>query len=190
MPDPDTALPLRRVYLHSRQVMALAVQMFVLLPTQWRLTSGAMSGLQHTIGTLLLVMLTTSMLLTFSKACFPPALPPSPRHASHLPSHLLLGMLPTCPPTFSKACFPSRAPPRASNARLLWLLLTSLPIHSHPCRQSHHRPSYPTLSQLIFILSHPILSYPIPSYPIPSPSHPIPSHPTATRPIPSHRIAS
>ncbi|KAL1505115.1 hypothetical protein AB1Y20_008874 [Prymnesium parvum] len=43
-------------------VMALAVQIFVLLPAQWRLLSRSMSGMQEAISTGMLVLLTTAML--------------------------------------------------------------------------------------------------------------------------------
>jgi phosphatidylinositol N-acetylglucosaminyltransferase subunit C len=48
-------------------VMALAVQMFVLLPAQWRLLAGSLSGTQHAVATGLLVGLAAAMLLAFSR---------------------------------------------------------------------------------------------------------------------------
>jgi len=53
---------------HVFAVMTLAVQMFVLLPAQLRLLSGSLSSAQHTVGTGLLVLLTTALILTFSRA--------------------------------------------------------------------------------------------------------------------------
>lgn len=47
-------------------VMALAVQVFVLLPTQWRILSRSLSGMQQALTTAMLVLLTVAM-LAFSK---------------------------------------------------------------------------------------------------------------------------
>ena len=83
--------------------MALAVQMFVLLPTQWRRLSGSMSGGQHAVATGLLVLLTVGM-LAFSK----------PLVVAYLAAILIISLL--CPWLLVHLCAACPAPAAPTHA--------------------------------------------------------------------------